>query len=330
MTLRQRDIRLFVPVYVILLIIYLIACFIEPAFFTWNNNVNLWTRITPLVFLGVAQTLVILTGGIDLSIGAIVALTNVIAASLPFVDAPANIVLWFIVPLAVGTAAGLLNGLLITRGGFTPLIVTLAMGVIWDGVSLFILSEPGGNISSGLTQAVTGTIFGVVPIPLILLLVILAAAQFILMKTTFGRSIYAVGGSEKNSIESGIDCRKTKVAVYCLSGLLAGLAGLYLSGLMNSGDPLVGDPYVLNSVAVAVIGGTSLSGGIGGVIGVLGGAYILDILSNILNLLAISTFYQYVAKGLVLIIALTITSSGSIGGIRIFKPSRTRAGGLRG
>lgn len=310
MTDRQRNLRLLLPVYIIFLIIYLGAGILEPTFFTWNNNVNLFTRITPLILVGIAQTFVILTGGIDLSIGSIVGLANVIAVSLPFLNTPANIILWLVVPPAICLVAGLINGFIITRGGFPPLIVTLATGAVWQGVSLFILSEPGGKISRIVPSYVTGKLFDIVPIPLLILVAALIIFQVILTRTAFGRSVYAVGCNETIAYESGISCDRTKVWVYGLGGFLAGLAGVFLSAWMNSGDPLVGSPYILNSIAVTVIGGTSLMGGVGGIIGILGGSYIFLMLNNILNLLAVSTFYQYVAKGLALIIALAVTSSG--------------------
>lgn len=315
MTEKQRNLRLLLPVYVIFLIIYIGACLLEPTFFTWGNNVNLFTRIAPLVMVGIAQTFVVLTGGIDLSIGAILGLTNAVAVSLPFVNSPTNVVLWLIVPPLVGMLIGMINGLIITKGGFPPLIVTLATSQIIGGISLFILSVPGGKITKGLSRAVTGKLFHTIPVPLILLFVFIGIFYVILKYTSFGRSLYAVGGNETVALESGIKPNRVKVWVYGVSGLLSGFAGIFLSAVMNSGDPLVGDPYTLNSIAVAVIGGTSLMGGVGGILGILGGAYIYQLLNNILNLLAVSTFYQFVVKGLVLIIALAITSSGS--GIRL-------------
>lgn len=325
MTEKQKNLRLLIPVYAIFLLIYVVACFIEPTFFTWGNNVNLFTRITPLVLVGIAQTYVVLTGGIDLSIGAIIGLANAVAVSLPFVNTPGNVVLWLLVPPLIGLLAGLINGLIITRGGFPPLIVTLATSQIFTGISLFLLTEPGGKITRGVTKGVTGKLFGAIPIPLIILIIFIVIFQLILKRTSFGRSIYAIGGNETIALESGILINRVKIWVYGISGLLAGFAGIYLSAVMNSGDPLVGAPYTLNSIAVSVIGGTSLVGGVGGILGILGGAYIFQLLNNILNLLAVSTFYQYVVKGLVLIIALAITSSGS--GIRfgdIFRKKRVK------
>ena len=309
MTANQRNIRLYLPVYSILILIYGVACFLEPAFFTWNNNVNLFSRITPLIFAGMAQTFVLLTGGIDLSIGAIIGLTNVIAASLPYVDTPLNILLWLVVPPVVGIIMGLLNGLIITRGGFPPLIVTLATGAIWKGVTLFIMPIPGGSVSVSIATYVNGMLFNTIPTPLIIFLGGVLIFHLILTRTTFGRSIYAIGGNETVAYESGIACQRIKLWVYGFSGLLGAFTGMFLSAWMFSADPLVGEPYILNSIAVAVIAGTSLMGGRGGVVGIIGGAYIFQLLSNILNLMAISTFYQFVAKGLVLILALALTSS---------------------
>jgi ribose transport system permease protein len=312
MTEKNKNLKLFLPIYIIFLSIYLVASLISPTFLTLKNNINLFTRITPLILVGIAQTFVILTGGIDLSIGAIVGLTNVVAVSLPFLDTPGNIILWLLIPPLIGLAAGLINGFIITKGGFPPLIVTLATWVIWQGVSLFILSEPGGKVSRGVAPYVTGKLFNFLPVPLLIIIFAIAISHLVLRRTTFGRSVYAIGGNEMIAFESGISCSRTKIWVYGLSGFMAGLVGLYLSAWMNSGDPLVGEPYILNSIAIAVIGGTSLVGGTGGVLGILGGAYIWQLLNNILNLMAVSTFYQYIAKGLIIIIALVATSSAGI------------------
>jgi len=315
-TERQRNIRLYIPVYSIFIAIYIFAGILEPSFFTWRNNVNLFTRITPLIFAGMAQTFVILTGGIDLSIGSIIGLTNVIAASLPFLNTPLNVAMWIFIPPVIGLAIGLINGVIISKGGFPPLIVTLATGAIWQGITLYIMPIPGGAISLSIARTVTGFILKMIPTPLIIFLVAVFIFNYILKRTAFGRSIYALGGNETIAYESGIPCTRVKIWVYGVSGLLGAFAGMFLSSWMFSADPLIGQPYILNSIAVAVIAGTSLAGGRGGIVGIIGGAYIFHLINNILNLLAISTFYQFVAKGLVLILALAITSSGATLNIR--------------
>ncbi len=311
MRVQQRDRMMYIPVYVIAVLIYITACIIQPRFFTWANNVNLFTRITPLLLAGIAQMFVLLTGGIDLSVGAIIGLTNVVAASMPFVDTPANVVLWAIAPVAAGLAIGLSNGFIIANWGFPPFIVTLATSTVWTGVTLFVMDVPGGEISMSVYRTLTGKLFGAVPMPLLIIIAVILVTAFILKRTVFGRCVYAIGGNKEIAVESGIKAKKIEIMVYGVSGIYAALAGMFLSAMMISADPLVGDPYVMNSIAVAVIGGVALSGGRGGVTGILGAAYIFYLIDNILNLVGVSTFYQYVAKGLVIIIALTITSLNS-------------------
>jgi len=309
---KQRDLSLYLPVYLIAIVIYIIAGIVEPVFFTWNNNINLFTRITPLVLAALAQTFVILTGGIDLSIGSIISLTNVVSASLFCLNKLEYITMvLFIVPL-LGLATGLINGFIITKGEFSPLIVTLATGAIWQGVALIIMPIPGGEVDLSISRTLTGKIFNLIPFPLLIFLFFIFISYFILKKTEFGRSIYALGGNETIAYESGIACKKIKFMAYGVSGVLGAFTGIFLSAWIFSGDPLVGSPYILNSIAVAVIGGTSLSGGKGGVLGIIGGAYIFLLISNILNLWGISTFYQYVVKGLIIIFALIISAGGLI------------------
>jgi ribose transport system permease protein len=305
---RQQNVRLYFPVYIVTVLIYVIAGLIEPRFFSWNNNVNLFTRITPLILAGMAQTLVILTGGIDLSIGSIIGLTSVIAASLPFVDTSVNIIMWLLIPPIAGFGVGIINGFIITKKKLPPLIVTLASSVVWLGVTLYIMPIPGGTVSLAVALTITGKLFNIIPVPLMIILFFVSIGHFVLKKTEFGRSLYAIGANEILAYQSGIPCVKYKILVYGVSGLLSSFVGMYLSGWMYSADPLSGEPYVLNSIAVSVIGGTSLSGGKGGVLGIIGGAYIFYLLNNILNLLGITAFYQYIAKGLILIIALVISS----------------------
>lgn len=309
MTERRRDLKMFLPVYAVVLVIYVFAGFKSENFFTWSNNVNLFGRVAPLILAGLAQTFVMLAGGIDLSVGSIISFTNVLAASLPYVDTKTNLVLWCIIPPLAGLAMGCVNGALINMGRFPPFIITLATGSIYLGLALLVMGEPGGEVSYDATYVSSGIILGI-PVPLVIILISVSLAHVFLSRTRIGRSLYAVGGNETLATESGIRCGRIRFIGYALSGFLAGLAGTYLSARMYAGDPLVGEPYVMNSLAVAVIGGTSLAGGRGGVVGIIGGTYIFYLIDNLLNLLSIDTFYQYVAKGLVLIIALTLTTPG--------------------
>ncbi len=324
MKVKQRDRLIYIPVYIIAVLIYILACLLQPRFFTWANNVNLFTRITPLLMAGIAQMFVLLTGGIDLSVGAIIGLCNVVAANLPFVDTPLNILLWLTVPVIVGLLIGLSNGFIISHWGFPPFIVTLATSTIWYGVTLLIMDVPGGEISMSVYHGVTGKLFGLIPVPLIIIIAVIFLTGAVLKNTVFGRSVYAVGGNKEVALESGIPVKKIEILTYGISGIYAALAGMFLSAMMISADPLVGDPYVMNSIAVAVIGGVALSGGRGGVTGILGAAYIFYLIDNILNLVGVSTFYQFVAKGLVIIIALTLTSMNNEGSGPKINKSRIR------
>ncbi|MDR1535811.1 MAG: ABC transporter permease [Planctomycetota bacterium] len=307
MTERGHDLRIFLPVYVVVLVVYAFAGLRSENFFTWTNNVNLFGRVAPLILAGIAQTFVLLSGGIDLSIGSMISFANVLAASLPYVDTNKNLVLWCVLPPLAGLAMGCVNGAMIGFGRFPPFIITLATSAIYLGMSFLILDEPGGEISYAATYVASGSLWSV-PMPLVIIIGSVAVAHVFLGRTKAGRSIYAVGGNETLALQSGINCGGVRFTGYALSGLLSGLAGTYLSARMYAGDPLVGEPYVMNSIAVAVIGGTSLAGGRGGVVGIVGGTYIFYLIDNILNLLSIDTFYQYIAKGLVLIVALALTT----------------------
>ncbi|MDR1733094.1 MAG: ABC transporter permease [Synergistaceae bacterium] len=315
MTENRRDLRLYLPVYLIVVLVYLVAGYLSPDFFTWRNNVNLFSRVTPLVLAGLAQTIVTLSGGLDLSIGSIISLCCVIGASMPWVDTPANVFLWAVCPPLAGALMGFINGLIVGLMKFPPFIVTLSTSAIWLGVAIFILPEPGGEVSMAAAEFVGGNLWGV-PIPLILFLFFVLACHLLVTRTAMGRAIYAVGGDENIAVQSGIHPARVWLFSYTLGGVLCGFAGAYQSAWMFSADPLVGEPYVMNSIAVTVIGGTALTGGRGGVAGVIGGAYIFYLINNVLNLLAISTFYQYIAKGLILIVALVISSPETLSRIR--------------
>lgn len=308
MKLKKQYLRLYIPVYLIAFLFYILTGFIEPLVFTWKNNINLFTRITPLIFAGMAQSYVLITGGIDLSIGSIISLTHVLAINMPFTDKPFYIFIWIFIPALVGLFLGLVNGFIISESDLPPLIVTLSTGAIFKGIALYIMPRPGGSLSLTVAKLATGT-FCKIPNSLIIFIFFTSIFNLILNKTEYGRSVYAVGANENIAYESGILCGKIKILTYGISGLLASFAGMFLAAWIRSGDPLIGDPYIINSIAVAVLSGTSLSGGKGGVAGVIGGAFIYLLINNSLNLLEISTFYQFVVKGIILIVAITISST---------------------
>jgi ribose transport system permease protein len=264
-----------------------------------NNllNVALQTSIVAIVAIG--QTYVIIKGGIDLSVGSIAALSGVIAAEMMTSGSP--IWLSVIVGALGGVVCGLLNGAIISYGKIPPFIATLGMMGIARGAVLVITDGiPVSGLPKAFGKLGGGTFLGI-PMPIILMVIIAIIMSFVLSRSRFGRSVYAIGSNEKASFLSGINVNKTKLGVYGLSGLLAGIAGIILTSRLISAAPTAGQNYELDAIAAAVIGGASLSGGVGTIVGTLIGAFIMGILRNGLNLLGVSYYWQQIAIGIVII-----------------------------
>jgi len=244
---------------------------------------------------------VILTGGIDLSVGSIVTLSNICAARAMewYPD------LWPLISLgvlALGTLIGLINGLLITRLRIPAFLVTLGMLSILQGVVFVLSRSQGGSIPSIFEFFAFGTV-GPVPFGLILSIAVVGIGLYVLANTTFGRYVYAVGGNAEGARLSGIPVDRVIIGTYVLSGFLASLAGLFITSRVGIGIPIVGQGMELDSVTAVVIGGTSLFGGQGGLLGTAIGVLILRIVDNILNLIQVSAFWQQVVKGLIIVCA---------------------------
>lgn len=276
----------------------------SPYFLSVSNFLNIGTNIAYIGIMAVLMTLVILSGGFDLSVGAVVALTGVTVAQL--VDAGWNVWLATAVGLAVGPLVGLTNSMLITRVGINPLITTLGMLSIVRGLA-FVLT--GGLTGAILDESFAflgrGRLFGI-PFPIVVFAIVFLAAWFALRFTTFGRAIYAVGGNAEAARLAGIDTKLIHVVVYTLSGLAAAVAGIILASQLGAGAPQAATGIELSVIAAVILGGTSLSGGRGGVWGTILGILILGTLNNGLALLSVSSFYQDVARGLVLLFAVAL------------------------
>jgi len=281
-------------------VICLILSLLSPAFLTAQNGINVLRQISINAILAIGVTVVILTGGIDLSLGSVVAVTGVLAATLAHPGAYP-----LIVPIAAGILGGVLigavNGLVITRFRVAPFIVTLGMMTIARGGAL-ILSKgrPVSNLSDAFNFIGNGSVWGV-PVPVLILAGVFLVSHFVLRQTTFGRYVYAVGGNEEAARASGIGTHKIKIACYSICAGLAGLAGIVQASRITTGQPNAGISYELDAIAAVVIGGTSLSGGLGGVAGTILGALIIGTLNNGLDLLNVSSYYQQVIKGLIII-----------------------------
>ncbi|MFI7701207.1 ABC transporter permease [Nonomuraea sp. NPDC049480] len=273
---------------------------LDPTLLRPATITILSAQFLPLILAAAGQTIVMLTGGIDLSLGAVLSLGMAV-----FVMDPAgNVLISMVIALGVTVLAGAANGALVAYAGLPPIIVTLAASFLWAGVTLIVLPQPGGQVPAELVRAYNLGFYGLA-LPAIAVGVALAVWK--LVKTTrFGLALYAVGGNEHGAYANGIDTRRVKIAAYGFAGLFTGLAGIGLAIQTGSGDPTIGTPYTLNSIAVAVLGGISFFGGVGRMRGTLLGALLLGLLSNLLLFTGISTFYQLILQGVVLVVAVAV------------------------
>jgi ribose transport system permease protein len=275
-----------------------------PFFATAANLTNVAEQSAIVGVIAIGMTFVILTGGIDLSVGSLVALVGVVIGAALRSGMPVFVAV--LVGLVAGVAAGVVNGLMITRGPLPPFIATLGMMSVARGGALMLSDgRPISGFPDGLRVLATDRVLGV-PGPVVLMLAFYFVAYVVLTRTVFGRYIYAIGGNEEATALAGINVRRWKVVVYAISGLSAGLCAMLLVARLNSAQPIAGIGYELDAIAAVVIGGTSLLGGSGSVIGTLIGALIMSVLRNGLNLLGVSSYLQQVAIGVVIIVAVLI------------------------
>ncbi|WP_165311605.1 ribose ABC transporter permease [Vibrio ziniensis] len=293
---------------VALLVLIVIVSFLNPNFFTIDNLLNILRQTSVNAIIAVGMTLVILTGGIDLSVGSVLALCGAFAASLIAIEVPVLIA----VPTALltGAALGAISGFIIAKGKVQAFIATLVTMTLLRGVTM--VYTDGRPISTGFTDTAdafawfgTGYMLGV-PVPVWLMAIVFAAVWYLLNHTRFGRYVYASGGNESATRLSGINVDKVKVGVYSICGLLAALAGIIVTSRLSSAQPTAGMGYELDAIAAVVLGGTSLLGGRGKIMGTLIGALIIGFLNNALNLLDVSSYYQMIAKAVVILLAVLV------------------------
>ncbi|EIT7027665.1 ribose ABC transporter permease [Vibrio vulnificus] len=291
-----------------LLFLILVVSFLNPNFFTVDNILNILRQTSVNAIIAVGMTLVILTAGIDLSVGSVLALCGAFAASLVAMEVPVLIA----VPTALlaGAALGAISGVIIAKGKVQAFIATLVTMTLLRGVTM--VYTDGRPISTGFTDTAdafawfgTGYALGI-PVPVWLMVIVFAAAWYLLNHTRFGRYVYALGGNESATRLSGINVDKVKIGVYAICGLLAALAGIIVTSRLSSAQPTAGMGYELDAIAAVVLGGTSLMGGKGRIMGTLIGALIIGFLNNALNLLDVSSYYQMIAKAAVILLAVMV------------------------
>jgi ribose/xylose/arabinose/galactoside ABC-type transport system permease subunit len=277
---------------------------LTPYFLTVSNLLNVAEQTSINAIVAVGMTFVIVSAGIDLSVGSIVALSGVVLGTALKAGQPLAIAL--ALGLATGLACGLGNGALISWGGLPPFIVTLGtMSIARGAALLFTEGRPVSGFDASFRVLATGRL-GFVPAPVIAMTLVYGAAHFVLTRTTFGRYVYAIGGNEEATRLSGVSIRFHKTMVYGVSGLMSAAAAVILTARLNSAQPIAGMMYELDAIAATVIGGTSLMGGEGSLGGTLVGALIMGVLRNGLNLLGVSSFLQQVVIGSVIVVAVLL------------------------
>ena len=282
----------------------LLLWILTPHFLTVSNLLNVLEQTSINAVIAVGMTFVILSGGIDLSVGSVLALSGVVMATL--LQQGWTPPLAIAAGLAVGFGFGALNGVAIAWGRLPPFIATLGMMSIARGCALlFTEGRPVSGFDQGFRSLATARLLGI-PAPVVMAAAVYLAARFVLSSTRFGRYVYAMGGNEEATRLSGVNVRLHKTLVYGVSGLTSAIAAVLLTARLNSAQPIAGLMYELDAIAAAVIGGTSLAGGEGGAGGTLIGALIMGVLRNGLNLLGVSSFLQQVVIGLVIVFAVLL------------------------
>ncbi|GBL24820.1 ribose import permease protein RbsC [Opitutia bacterium] len=283
----------------VILFVGIALSLLTDTFLSVANFTNVARQISINGILAVGVTFVLLTAGVDLSLGSVVALSGVACATFAH-PGDHSVFVPIAVGLLTGAACGLVNGVLVTRGGVAPFIVTLGMMTIARGLALiFSGGRPVANMSNEMT-ALAGDIWGI-PIPVLCFAGVALAAWFFLQNFRLGRHIYAVGGNENAARAAGVPVERVKLFAYALCGLLTGLAGVVLAARITTGQPNAGQAYELDAIAAVVIGGTSLAGGVGTITGTLLGVLLIGVINNGLDLMGVSSYYQAVIKGVIIV-----------------------------
>jgi len=286
-----------------LVVLCVVIAVLNPNFLTTNNLLNVLRQTSTNLYLALAMTMVIILGGIDLSVGSVMALSGVVTAMMiALLGAP--LLLAVAAGLLVGTLIGALNGYVAATTIIPPFIITLATLNIGRGAAYVLTDgQPVRVISDAFNFIGSGYIGGVLPTPVLYSIIFVILCYLIMNKTKMGRYIYAVGGNPEAARFSGINIQRVKFFAYTFSGFMAGFAGIVLASRMFSGQPTAGVAAELDAIAAVVLGGTSMTGGYGRIGGTVIGALIIGVLSNGLNLIGVSSFWQYIVKGIVILIA---------------------------
>lgn len=292
-------------IYALLLLMVIVFIMVSPGPFSLQHLLNNFRQAAPLGIVAIGQTLVLLIGGIDLSVGAVISLTNVVAAGM-MMGNDANIGVTIVVTLLLAAFIGFVNGYTILKVKIPPFLVTLAMSLVIEGAYMvYTKGSPKGNIAQGFRIISDGWI-GPLPVAGILWVVVWGIFAFLLYRVTWGRKVYATGGNTQAAYLAGIKTPRIIVTTYMLSSLLAGMAGLLISAYIGIASSGVGNIYTLNSIAATVIGGTTFAGGAGGLAGTFAGVLIMSLLQSMMTMMNIPEAGKYISQGVIIAVMVTI------------------------
>lgn len=293
-------------VYAVLLGLFIFGLMASPSFREPSNLFNVLRQAVPLGLVSIGQTIIVLAGGIDLSVSSIITLAALFGAG--FINGQSALVFpVMLFCLAIGVVFGLVNASLWADLGVEPFIVSLGTYSIGRGIALIYARAPVGSVPAGY-QAFAYSDLGPVPVAVILLVIICVIFQVFLSRTPAGRRIYATGGNPEAARLAGINTRGIRFLAFILSGLMAAITGLFMISRMGAGDPNIGPGFELDSITAVVVGGTVLGGGRGSLLGTIGGVLLVATLSNLLNLMNVDNWYQQVFKGVILLVAVVLYS----------------------
>ncbi len=292
------------PSLIMLIVLVMVNAVLQPNFFSFRVFYLNSLTFTPLILVSVAQAILILVGAVDLSLGTSISLITVIMASI-MKNSYLSIALTIVCGFGVALGISFFNGFFISYFNPPPLIITFATSTIWFGIALLVMPTPGGYIHNVISETYRMMLGGFLPIPVVLLLITLGI-YYIVTKTQFSKHMYAVGGNLKSAWASGIHVISVKIRTFLLSGVFVAFAAICVVAQTATGDARSGTAYTMNSVAAAVIGGISFSGGKGNIKGAVMGGVILGLLINIIYFANITSFYQEFMKGVIIIVALVI------------------------
>lgn len=300
----KKQVKQAIPSLIIVILMVVIASVVSPSFRNAYNLRNIFAQVAVLAVASVAQSFVLLIGGIDMSIGSIISMSTIMVA-LYSGETWGTLLFSVLLAIGIGTVTGLVNGIGVVKFQIPAMIITISTQAFLKGICLILMPSSGGKANADFVSLIK-TRIGILNLSILFAIFLYLVVFLVLHYTKFGRNVYAVGNGERYAKQSGIRVEKNIVLVYVLSGVIGAIAGVLLCARISTGNPLVGDSYAMDSVTAAVVGGISMNGGIGTVVGAFFGAIILTLINNIMNNIGISPYYQYIAKGLILVLSLMI------------------------